>query len=120
MTDLARGPETAPTSRRSIGSSTDGRPPTRCSCRSSSPASSVLEQLESRGIAVPDDLLLATTRDIGRGVTTVPPITTLEWNYAELGRRAATMLLDLIDGTRSAPCEEVVPTTLMPRASTAR
>jgi hypothetical protein len=28
-------------------------------------------------------------------------------------------MLDLIDGIRSAPCEEVVPTTLMPRASTA-
>ena len=56
----------------------------------------------------------------GRGVATVPTMTTLEWNYAELGRRAATMLLDLIDGTRSAPCEEIVPTTLMPRASTAR
>ena len=80
----------------------------------------VLEELASRGIAVPDDVLLATTHDIGRGVATVPSITTLEWNYAELGRRAATMLLDLIDGTRSAPCEEIVPTTLMPRASTAR
>ena len=80
----------------------------------------VLEELASRGIAVPDDVLLATTHDIGRGVATVPQMTTLEWNYAELGRRAATMLLDLIDGTRSAPCEEVVPTTLMPRASTAR
>ena len=80
----------------------------------------VLEELASRGIAVPDDVLLATTHDIGRGMTTVPSMTTLEWNYAELGRRAAAMLLDLIDGTRSAPCEEVVPTTLMPRASTAR
>ena len=69
---------------------------------------------------MPDDVLLATTHDVGRGVATVPTMTTLEWNYAELGRRAATMLLDLIDGTRSAPCEEIVPTTLMPRASTAR
>ena len=40
-------------------------------------------------------------------------MTTLEWNFAELGRRAAEMLLDLIDGTRTAPCEEVVATTLV-------
>ena len=78
----------------------------------------VLEVLQARGIGVPDDLLLATTHDTGRGLTTHPPMTTLEWNFAELGRRAAEMLLDLIDGTRKAPCEEVVPTTLVPRAST--
>jgi hypothetical protein len=28
------------------------------------------------------------------------------------------MLLDLIDGSRSAPCEEVIETTLVARAST--
>lgn len=78
----------------------------------------VLEVLQARGIRVPDDLLLATTHDTGRGLTTRPPMTTLEWNFAELGRRAAEMLLDLIDGTRKAPCEEVVATTLVPRAST--
>lgn len=80
----------------------------------------VLSELAARGIGVPGDLMLATTHDTGRGVATLPPLTTLEWNYAELGRRAAEMLLDLIDGTRAAPCEEVVPTTLVPRASTRR
>jgi DNA-binding LacI/PurR family transcriptional regulator len=80
----------------------------------------VLAELQGRGLAVPRDMMVATTHDTGRGVRTVPPLTTLEWNYAELGRRAASMLLDLIDGTRSAPCEEVVATTLVPRASTAR
>jgi DNA-binding LacI/PurR family transcriptional regulator len=47
-------------------------------------------------------------------------LTTLEWNYPELGRRAAELLLDLIDGTAVAPCEIVVTTTVAPRASTAR
>ena len=80
----------------------------------------VLELLKERGIAIPDDLLLATTRDTGRVTTTDPPITTLEWNYPELGRRAAQMLLDLIEGVRTAPCEEVIETTVIPRASTQR
>ena len=80
----------------------------------------VLEELEGRGLAVPRDMMLATTHDTGRGVATTPQLTTLEWNYAELGRRAAAMLLDLIEGKRTAPCEEVVATTLVPRASTNR
>ena len=80
----------------------------------------VLEQLKDRGIGVPDDILFATTRDAGRITTTEPPVTTLEWNYTEIGRRAAQMLLDVIDGARSAPCEEVIQTTVVPRASTAR
>lgn len=79
----------------------------------------VLDVLRARGMSVPGDLMLATTRDTGRAVLTNPPLTTLEWDYAELGRRAAEMLLDLIDGTRTAPCEEVVPTTVVPRGSTA-
>lgn len=78
----------------------------------------VLEVMRARGVSVPGDLLLATTRDTGRVVSTNPPLTTLEWNYAELGRRAAEMLLDLIGGSRTAPCEEVVGTTVVPREST--
>jgi len=81
---------------------------------------SALEQLRERGIRVPEDMLLATTRDAGRVTTTEPPVTTLEWNYPEIGRRAAQMLLDLIEGARVAPCEEVIETTVVPRASTAR
>jgi DNA-binding LacI/PurR family transcriptional regulator len=81
---------------------------------------SVLELLKDRGVGVPDDVLLATTRDSGRVTLTDPAVTTLEWNYPEIGRRAAQMLLDLIDGARSAPCEEVIATTVVPRASTGR
>jgi DNA-binding LacI/PurR family transcriptional regulator len=81
---------------------------------------SVLELLKERAITVPDDLLLATTRDAGRITATDPPVTTLEWNYPEIGRRAAQMLLDLIDGARAAPCEEVIATSVVPRASTGR
>ncbi len=83
-------------------------------------AMSILDLVKERGIAVPGDLMLATTRDAGRVTTTDPPVTTLEWDYPEIGRRAAQMLLDLIEGARSAPCEEVIETTVVPRASTDR
>jgi DNA-binding LacI/PurR family transcriptional regulator len=78
----------------------------------------VLEGLRERAVAVPERMRLATTRDLGRVTTTTPPLTSLEWDYPEIGRRAGRMLLDLIDGSRSAPCEEVIETTLVARAST--
>ena len=80
----------------------------------------MLQLLQARGLDVPGDVLLATTLDTGRGLGTTPQLTTLEWNYPELGRRAAELLLDLVDGSAVAPCEIVVPTTVAPRASTAR
>jgi DNA-binding LacI/PurR family transcriptional regulator len=81
---------------------------------------SVLHALKALGRRVPEDVLLATTYDTGRGRDTEPPLTSLEWNYPEMGRCAAALLFDLIDGAASAPCEIVVPTTLVPRASTER
>lgn len=80
----------------------------------------VLDGLLARGVSVPNDMLVSTTRDLGRVTTTAPPMTSLEWDFPEIGRRAAKMLLDLIDGTRTAPCEEVIATSLVPRASTDR
>jgi DNA-binding LacI/PurR family transcriptional regulator len=79
----------------------------------------ILEGLRERGVTVPGQLRLATTRDLGRVTTTFPPMTSLEWDYPEIGRRAARMLLDLIEGVRAAPCEEVIETTLVPRGSSA-
>ncbi len=71
-------------------------------------------------LAIPEDVLLATTHDRGQARTANPPITTIEWDYREVGRRAASLLIDLVEGTRSAPLLEVVPGRLVPRASTAR
>jgi DNA-binding LacI/PurR family transcriptional regulator len=71
-------------------------------------------------LRIPDDVLLATTHDRGQALLTNPPITTIEWDYREVGRRAASLLIDLVEGSRTAPCEEIVPGRLMPRASTAR
>ena len=71
-------------------------------------------------LRIPDDVLLATTHDRGQALMTNPPITTIEWDYREVGRRAATLLIDLVEGSRAAPTVETVPGRVMPRASTAR
>jgi DNA-binding LacI/PurR family transcriptional regulator len=76
--------------------------------------------LRDMKLRIPDDVLLATTRDRGQALVTNPPITTLEWDYREVGRRAATLLIDMVEGSRAAPTVETVPGRLMPRASTAR
>ncbi len=62
--------------------------------------------LLARGLAVPDDLMLVTTHDAGTAAAA--HITTLEWNHRDMGRQAADLLLDLIDGRRGPPCEEIV------------
>jgi DNA-binding LacI/PurR family transcriptional regulator len=71
-------------------------------------------------LRIPDDVLLATTHDRGQALMTNPPITTIEWDYREVGRRAASLLIDLVEGSRAAPTVETVPGRIMPRASTAR
>jgi DNA-binding LacI/PurR family transcriptional regulator len=76
--------------------------------------------LGALGVAVPGEVMTATTFDAGRSTTADPPMTTLRFDSAEMGRRAASMLLDLVEGRRSPPLTEVVPTRLEPRASTAR
>ena len=62
--------------------------------------------LLARGLAVPGDLMLVTTHDAGAAAAA--HITTLEWNHRDMGRQAADLLLDLIDGRRGPPCEEIV------------
>jgi DNA-binding LacI/PurR family transcriptional regulator len=74
--------------------------------------------LLAKGVRMPEHVLFATTHDSGRAVTAEPPITTIEWNYEEVGKRAATLLLDILDGERSAPCVELVPGRVVARTST--
>jgi DNA-binding LacI/PurR family transcriptional regulator len=78
----------------------------------------VADSILSRGLRIPEDVLLVTTRDVGRAAIVDPPLTTLEWDFGELGRQATGVLLDLVEGTRSAPLIDIVATKLVRRAST--
>jgi DNA-binding LacI/PurR family transcriptional regulator len=80
----------------------------------------VADAIQARGARIPEDVLLVTTRDVGHTAAADPPVTTLEWDPGALGRRSATVLLDMIEGTRTAPLVDIVPTTLVRRASTTR
>jgi DNA-binding LacI/PurR family transcriptional regulator len=80
----------------------------------------VAASIRAHGRRIPEDVLVVTTRDVGRAAEADPPITTLDWDFGEVGRRSATLLLDLVDGTRAAPVLDIVENTLVRRASTTR
>ena len=80
----------------------------------------VARTLRAMGRAIPDDVLVATTDDAGRAAAADPPMTTLSYDYPEMGRRAATLLLALVDGEDPAERHVTVPARVTPRASTQR
>jgi DNA-binding LacI/PurR family transcriptional regulator len=80
----------------------------------------VQRALQGLGIDIPSEVMTATTFDAGRSTAADPPMTTLRFDSAQMGRRAASMLLDLIDGRRRGPQTEVVPTSLEVRSSSRR
>jgi DNA-binding LacI/PurR family transcriptional regulator len=80
----------------------------------------VQQTLTSLGVSIPDDVMTVTTFDAGRSTAVEPPMSTLTFDSVGMGRRAAEMLLDLIDGRRRTPLTEVIPTRLVARASSNR
>lgn len=78
------------------------------------------QAIGARGFRIPDDVMFVTSNDAGLAAAFDPPLTTLDADPQELGRAATTMLLDLVEGRRQAPCIDIVPTKLDVRASTTR
>lgn len=72
----------------------------------------------SRGIAVPDDLMIAGCTDSQASIWADPPLTAVTLNPEEIGRAAVASLIDLINGDTPDPA--VIPTAIVARASTTR
>jgi len=79
-------------------------------------AMGVLEALKLAGIAVPGDVSVIGYDDLGRDQN--PPLTTIGSFPEEVGRRAAKILMEQLDGD-PAPSRVAVPTELLVRGSTA-
>jgi DNA-binding LacI/PurR family transcriptional regulator len=75
-----------------------------------------LLELRARGLRVPEDVALVGYDDFGVSRLTTPAITTVSVPAADVGRRAATRLLDLIEGTAQHG-QETLPVTLSIRES---
>lgn len=79
-------------------------------------AMGVIEALKLAGIAVPGDISVIGYDDLGRDQN--PPLTTIGSYPEEVGRRAARILMEQLDGD-PAPSRVAVPTELLVRGSTA-
>ena len=73
---------------------------------------------ETRGLQVPDDLLLAGLSD--SAASRAAKLTVLHLNPEAIGRQAAELLIQQVEGQRSGPTHVVVPAEVIARASTSR
>jgi DNA-binding LacI/PurR family transcriptional regulator len=74
----------------------------------------------ARDVRVPEDLLLAMTATEATTRSAGPAITGLHLLPGTIGGRAAALLVDLVEGREPGERQVVVPTRLIPRASTRR
>ena len=75
---------------------------------------------EARSLRVPEDLLVAAMSDSAANRTSRPQLTALHLNPADVGHRAAEMLVALVEGRLVGDHHCIVPTVLLRRGSTRR
>ncbi|MFJ6569231.1 LacI family DNA-binding transcriptional regulator [Streptomyces sp. NPDC091292] len=94
-------------------------PPTAVFAFNDGMAFGVTRWLREHGRAVPGDVSVAGFDDTSAAELVDPPLTSVSLHSVEVGRRAARLLLDLLDGRPPAHRETVMPSSLKVRASTA-
>lgn len=93
-------------------------PPTAVFCYNDMTALGALRYLRSRGLRIPEDLSLVGFDDLFLAEYMDPPLTTMRQPMWEMGRAAARMLFDLLEG--KATVENLqMPAELVVRQSTA-
>ena len=103
--------------------------PTAIFAASDDMASGVLRAAEEAGLRVPDDVALVGFDDTAPAAFMRPTLTTVSQPFFEMGKRAATLLLDAVNALRqpipswhtaqrdTAPIREFLPTRLVVRES---
>ena len=79
----------------------------------------LLRAFHERGVRVPEDVSVVGFDDIPEAGYLIPPLTTVRPDHEEVGLRAVTALLSLIEEEQPAEIPLVTP-TLIRRSSTAR
>ena len=74
--------------------------------------------LREHGRRVPEDVSVVGFDDLPESAFFAPPLTTVRQDFAELGRRAMVLVERVLAGEENASVD-LVPTTLVVRASTA-
>ncbi|SFK27728.1 LacI family DNA-binding transcriptional regulator [Cellulomonas sp. KH9] len=93
-------------------------PPTAVFAANDLSALAVLDVARSLGIGVPSELSVIGFDNVPESALSVPPLTTVEQPLQAMGAAALHLLVDLIAGTDVATHRRL-PTSLVPRASTA-
>ena len=106
MTDYLR--RTAPADR-----------PTALQCLNDNLAMGGLRALADFGLRVPDDVSLIGFHDTEPARYLVPRLSTVSQMHLDLGRRAAELMTDLIEGRAQPPVHQTLETKLIHRESTA-
>ncbi|MEY9889379.1 DNA-binding LacI/PurR family transcriptional regulator [Catenulispora sp. MAP5-51] len=94
-------------------------PPTAIFAFNDAMALGVLRRLRENGRNVPGDVSVAGFDDTSAAVLGETPLTSVALQSVDLGRRAAQILLDLLDGNTTHNDETIMAGRLMVRASTA-
>ncbi len=82
-------------------------------------AVNVVKLLHDRGLRVPHDISIATFNNIFPVESTIPALTCVHLPYDDMGRLAARMILDKINGKKDGCSPVILPETLIIRESTA-
>jgi DNA-binding LacI/PurR family transcriptional regulator len=77
-----------------------------------------IKAAQARGLRVPQDVAIAAMDGTAFGRFCTPSLTTAVEPFADMGRRAAEILLGLIDGSIKEPVKLTFPATLVVREST--
>lgn len=80
----------------------------------------VVSMAYGRGIRVPDDLSVMGFDDLPLAEMCIPPLTTVRQPLYGMGRRAASMLLDHLQGVQALADDAIFPTVIVERRSVRR
>jgi LacI family transcriptional regulator len=81
-------------------------------------AGGAMKALREAGRKIPDDVAVVGFDDIPYAAHTEPPLTTVHQPMREMGEAAARMLMSYFEGVPLPDAPNVIPTTLITRAST--
>ena len=95
-------------------------PPTAVFCANDASALGALMACAKRGVRVPEDMSIVGVDDIPYASTCQPPLTTIRQPRLEIGRRAMTLMIDLIRNQLKGPPQVIIPTELIVRHSTSQ
>lgn len=95
------------------------QPPTAIFASNDSTAMGVMDAVRSRNLKIPGDLSVIGFDDVPMAATSVPKLTTVRQPLAEMGYKAAQMLLGMIQKPEETQSSIVLPTELVVRESTA-